>query len=143
MDFQTAQQRAQQLREQIEYYSKLYYEQDDPAISDYDFDKLMHELIDIEEAYPGLLTPIRPPIASAARRPTALRRWSMWCRWARCRTSFPARRLRTLTAACERLCRTRCMWWSRRSTAFRSRWNTGTACWCAAPPAATALSARM
>ena len=28
MDFQTAQQRAQQLREQIEYYSKLYYEQD-------------------------------------------------------------------------------------------------------------------
>ena len=60
MDFQTAQQRAQQLREQIEYYSKLYYEQDDPAISDYDFDKLMHELIDIEEAYPGLLTPDSP-----------------------------------------------------------------------------------
>ena len=60
MDFQTAQQRAQQLREQIEYYSKLYYEQDDPAISDYDFDKLMHELIDIEEAYPELLTPDSP-----------------------------------------------------------------------------------
>lgn len=60
MDFQTAQQRAQQLREQIEYYSKLYYEQDDPAISDYDFDKLMHELIDIEETYPELLTPDSP-----------------------------------------------------------------------------------
>ena len=60
MDFQTAQQRAQQLREQIEYYSKLYYEQDDPTISDYDFDKLMHELIDIEEAYPELLTPDSP-----------------------------------------------------------------------------------
>ena len=62
MDFQTAQQRAQQLREQIEYYSKLYYEQDDPAISDYDFDKLMHELIDIEEAYPELLTPDSPTL---------------------------------------------------------------------------------
>ena len=60
MDFQTAQRRAQQLRREIEHYSKLYYEKDDPAISDYDFDRLMHELIDIEQAYPELLTPDSP-----------------------------------------------------------------------------------
>ena len=47
-------------REQINYYSELYYEKDDPAISDYEFDKLMHQLIDIEEEYPQLLTPDSP-----------------------------------------------------------------------------------
>lgn len=56
MDLITARELAQKLREQINYYSELYYEKDDPAISDYEFDKLMHQLIDIEEEYPQLLT---------------------------------------------------------------------------------------
>ncbi|WP_419169807.1 NAD-dependent DNA ligase LigA [Negativibacillus massiliensis] len=60
MDLNTARQLAEKLREQINYYSELYYEKDDPAISDYEFDKLMHQLIDIEEEYPELLTPDSP-----------------------------------------------------------------------------------
>lgn len=60
MDLITARELAQTLREQINYYSELYYEKDDPAISDYEFDKLMHQLIDIEEEYPELLTPDSP-----------------------------------------------------------------------------------
>lgn len=60
MDLITARELAQKLREQINYYSELYYEKDDPAISDYEFDKLMHKLIDIEEEYPELLTPDSP-----------------------------------------------------------------------------------
>lgn len=60
MDLTTARELAQKLREQINYYSELYYEKDDPAISDYEFDKLMHQLIDIEEEYPELLTPDSP-----------------------------------------------------------------------------------
>ena len=60
MDLITARKLAQKLREQINYYSELYYEKDDPAISDYEFDKLMHQLIDIEEEYPQLLTPDSP-----------------------------------------------------------------------------------
>ena len=60
MDLITARELAQKLREQINYYSELYYEKDDPAISDYEFDKLMHQLIDIEEEYPQLLTPDSP-----------------------------------------------------------------------------------
>lgn len=60
MDLITAKELAQKLREQINYYSELYYEKDDPAISDYEFDKLMHQLIDIEEEYPQLLTPDSP-----------------------------------------------------------------------------------
>ena len=60
MELQQAKQQAEQLREQIEYYSKLYYEKDDPAISDYEFDRLMHRLIDLEEQFPELLTPDSP-----------------------------------------------------------------------------------
>lgn len=60
MDLITARELAQKLREQINYYSELYYEKDDPAISDYEFDKLMHQLIDIEEEYPELLTSDSP-----------------------------------------------------------------------------------
>lgn len=60
MDLITAKELAQKLREQINYYSELYYEKDDPAISDYEFDQLMHQLIDIEEEYPELLTPDSP-----------------------------------------------------------------------------------
>lgn len=60
MEFTQAEKLAQELREKINYYSKLYYEQDDPAISDYDFDMLMHRLIDIEEEYPQLLTADSP-----------------------------------------------------------------------------------
>ena len=60
MDLITARELAQKLREPINYYSELYYEKDDPAISDYEFDKLMHQLIDIEEEYPQLLTPDSP-----------------------------------------------------------------------------------
>ena len=39
MDFITAQNRAQELTKQLEYHNNLYYNQDDPEISDYDYDK--------------------------------------------------------------------------------------------------------
>lgn len=60
MEFEKAKQLVQELKTKIDYYSKLYYEQDDPAISDYEFDKLMHQLIDLEEEYPQLLTADSP-----------------------------------------------------------------------------------
>ena len=144
MDFQTAQQRAQQLREQIEYYSKLYYEQDDPAISDYDFDKLMHELIDIEETYPELLTPDSPTHRVGGKASNSFAPVEHVVQMGSLQDVFSSEEVedfdRRVREDCAESAR---MWWSRRLTAFRSRWNIGTACWCAAPPAATALSARM
>ena len=44
MDFITAQNRAKELTKQLEYHNNLYYNQDDPEISDYDYDMLMREL---------------------------------------------------------------------------------------------------
>jgi DNA ligase (NAD+) len=62
------QDRVAQLREQIAYHNKRYYEQDSPEISDADYDALMHELRELEAAHPELLTPDSPTqrVGSAA-----------------------------------------------------------------------------
>jgi DNA ligase (NAD+) len=52
--------RMQELREQINYHNYRYYVLDDPVISDAEFDRLLQELIGLEERYPRLLTPDSP-----------------------------------------------------------------------------------
>jgi DNA ligase (NAD+) len=52
--------RAEELREQIEYHNRRYYELDEPEIADADYDGLMRELLALEEAYPDLRTPDSP-----------------------------------------------------------------------------------
>lgn len=56
MDFEAAKQRLAVLREQIDYHSRLYYDQDAPELEDDEFDALTRELRAIEEAYPQLIT---------------------------------------------------------------------------------------
>lgn len=53
-------QRASELREQINYHNYRYYVLQSPAISDLQFDQLMSELRQLEQAYPELLTPDSP-----------------------------------------------------------------------------------
>ena len=48
------------LREQIEYNSKLYYENDAPVISDYEYDMMFRELSELEEQNPELQNPASP-----------------------------------------------------------------------------------
>ncbi len=57
MDFETAAKRVKELREQIAYHSKRYYDQDAPEIEDDEFDALTRELKALEEMYPSLITP--------------------------------------------------------------------------------------
>ncbi len=57
MDFETAAKRVKELREQIEYHSKRYYDEDAPEIEDDEFDALTRELKSLEEQYPTLITP--------------------------------------------------------------------------------------
>lgn len=49
--------RVAELREQIEYHSKRYYDEDAPEIEDDEFDALTRELKSLEEQYPHLITP--------------------------------------------------------------------------------------
>ncbi len=48
--------RAEELREIINYHNKKYYENDEPEIEDFEYDRLLHELIAIEEKYPETVT---------------------------------------------------------------------------------------
>ena len=48
------------LREQISYHARLYYENDAPEISDYEYDALFRELEELEAAFPELVTPDSP-----------------------------------------------------------------------------------
>ena len=48
MNIQEAEKRIKYLREQIEYNSRLYYENDAPEISDYEYDMMFRELLELE-----------------------------------------------------------------------------------------------
>ena len=52
--------RAEELRDIINYHNKKYYENDEPEIEDFEYDRLLHELIAIEEKYPETLTADSP-----------------------------------------------------------------------------------
>jgi len=50
----------QKLREEIKYHEKKYYVDNDPQISDYEFDKLVKKLKELEKKFPELVTPESP-----------------------------------------------------------------------------------
>ena len=52
--------RYEELVKTIEYHNDRYYNQDDPEISDYEYDMLMRELKQIEKEYPELITSDSP-----------------------------------------------------------------------------------
>ena len=52
--------RAEELRDIINYHNKKYYENDEPEIEDFEYDRLLHELIAIEEQYPETVTADSP-----------------------------------------------------------------------------------
>ena len=60
MDRQSAKFRIQELTEELEYHNNLYYNQDSPEISDYEYDMLLRELERLEEEYPDLRKPDSP-----------------------------------------------------------------------------------
>ena len=60
MEKQDVQQRLEALREQIRYHSRKYYTEDDPEISDYEYDQLYRQLETLEAEYPDLVTEDSP-----------------------------------------------------------------------------------
>lgn len=59
-DFENAKKRAEELRNILNYHSHKYYVEDSPEIEDFEYDRLMRELSDIEDKYPELVTPDSP-----------------------------------------------------------------------------------
>jgi len=61
--------RVTQLRKDIRHHEERYYLQNDPEISDEEFDRLLHELERLEAEHPDLVTP-DSPTQRVAGRPT-------------------------------------------------------------------------
>ena len=60
MEKQEAQKRLEALREQIRYHSRKYYTEDDPEISDFEYDQLYRQLETLEAEFPDLVTEDSP-----------------------------------------------------------------------------------
>ena len=59
-EFERASERARELRDLLNYHSHKYYVEDNPEIEDFEYDRLMRELSDIEDKFPELVTPDSP-----------------------------------------------------------------------------------
>ncbi|REJ77900.1 MAG: NAD-dependent DNA ligase LigA [Acidobacteria bacterium] len=60
MNVDEAKKEAEALRKEIDHHNYLYYQQDEPEVSDYEFDQLLDRLKAIEEEHPELVTPDSP-----------------------------------------------------------------------------------
>lgn len=60
MNPQEAEKRIAQLSQEINHHNRLYYQESNPEISDFEFDKLLEELIQLETSFPDLLDPDSP-----------------------------------------------------------------------------------
>jgi len=56
----SVEERIEALRAEINKHNKLYYENDAPVISDFEYDRLLRELEELEEEYPELIVPDSP-----------------------------------------------------------------------------------
>lgn len=56
MEQTEAKKKIEELRKKLEHYATLYYDQDNPAISDYEYDMMMNELKELEKQFPELVT---------------------------------------------------------------------------------------
>ncbi|MGN1327467.1 MAG: NAD-dependent DNA ligase LigA, partial [Clostridia bacterium] len=56
MEKEQAKKEIKELREKLEYYAKLYYDMDNPAITDYEYDMMMNRLKALEKEFPEFVT---------------------------------------------------------------------------------------
>ncbi len=60
MDRKEAEEKIKKLREEINYHNYKYYIENNPVISDYEYDQLLKQLEKLESEYPDLITPDSP-----------------------------------------------------------------------------------
>ncbi|MBR1496308.1 MAG: NAD-dependent DNA ligase LigA [Oscillospiraceae bacterium] len=60
MEANEAKEKIEALRAQAEEHARRYYDEDAPTISDFEYDRLLRELLDLENAFPQFITPDSP-----------------------------------------------------------------------------------
>lgn len=76
MDRQAAQTRIEELRELLNKYNYEYYVLDRPSVPDAEYDRLMQELIALEEQYPEFKTKDSPSQRVGGQPLDAFQKWS-------------------------------------------------------------------
>ena len=67
MEKRAAEERIEYLRREIDKNARLYYEEDAPVISDFEYDAMFRELTELEEEFPELRTPDSPSVRVGGR----------------------------------------------------------------------------
>ncbi len=60
MDRNEAKEKIAALRQEVSEHARRYYDEDAPSISDFEYDRLLHSLMDLENAFPEFRTPDSP-----------------------------------------------------------------------------------
>lgn len=132
-----------ELEKQVEHHMHLYYDLDAPELEDYEYDRLIHSLMDLEVQYPQYASPNSPTKRVGGKAQNTFRGVTHKVQMGSLQDVFSTDELRAFDARCGRKCRTPPMWWSRRSTDFRFRWNTMMESWQWVLPAVMVLPGRM
>ncbi len=77
MDRQAAMKRIEELRELLNKYNYEYYVLDRPSVPDAEYDRLMQELIALEEQYPDLKTKDSPSQRVGGQALDAFQKWNI------------------------------------------------------------------
>ena len=137
MEREEAQKLLEELREQVRYHSRKYYTEDDPEISDREYDMLYRRLEDLEAQFPELVT---------ADSPTQKVGDAVYNTFAPVVHQVPLESLHDSFSEEELLAFDRrarwSTWWNPSSTVFPWPWNTRTAGSSGAPPGGTASPGR-
>lgn len=105
-----------ELEKQVEHHMHLYYDLDAPELEDYEYDRLIHSLMDLEEQYPQYASPNSPTKRVGGKAQNTFREVTHKVQMGSLRMCFLPMSCVPLTRGCGRKCRTPPMWWSRRST---------------------------
>jgi DNA ligase (NAD+) len=97
-----AEQEIKKLRSEIEHHSELYYQQNEPEISDYEFDQLLERLRHLEAEHPELIAP-DSPTQRVGGRAESLRPFIHTVPLMSLDNSYSLDDLRAFTERCERL----------------------------------------
>ena len=114
----------QELTRILEEANYRYYVLDHPNMEDFEYDRLMRQLEELEEQHPDLASPLSPTKRVGGQALDQFERWNTRFLWRAYRTCFPWRSWKSLTPKSGNLRRTPCSQWNRRWTAYLWRWNT-------------------
>lgn len=132
-----------ELTKTVEKYNYQYYVLDDPLVPDYEYDRINHELMDLEKQYPQYIQPNSPSFRIGGAGYNTFAQVEHTVRMDSLQDVFSLDEIRDFDRRVRETVTAPRTWWSTRSMASRCRWSIPTASLPGVLPGAMALWARM